>query len=42
MDDQQSLEGIVGVRGMTWRKVGHVACVGAGEIDDEGIEAKSQ
>lgn len=26
----------------TWSEVGHVALVGAGEIDDEGTEAKGE
>ena len=42
MVGQQNLEGGVVVGRKTWSEVGHVTLVGAGKIDDEGIEAKGQ
>ena len=40
MIDQQSLKGSGEVGRKTWIEVGHVALVGAGELYDEGTEAK--
>ena len=40
MVDQQNLAEVVLVGRQTWSVVGHIALVGAGEIDDEGTKAK--
>lgn len=38
MNDQQGLRRVGGFGWKTWGVVGHVALVGAGEVDDEGTE----